>query len=138
AAEPRRETWETAKQQGVTEVFGDVTALAPYQLDLIIDFAGFGTTTAGAIAAVRPGGLVVLVGLGRTEATISTSSLARKAVTLRGAVGGQPSGVEAVLGYIARGALSIATTTIGFDDIPEGLERLEKGGVIGRIVARLD
>lgn len=37
------------------------------QSDLIVDFAGFGTTTAGAISAVRMGGLVVQVGLGVTE-----------------------------------------------------------------------
>jgi len=137
AAEPRREAWASAKGQGVIEVVADVLELAPYDLDLIVDFAGFGSTTAGAIRAVRPGGLVVQVGLGRTEATIPTGELVAKAATLRGSGGGRPSDTAAVLAMMAAGDLTIQATTIGFDDIPAGLERLERGGVVGRIVAEL-
>lgn len=138
AAEPRREAWETALAQGVTDVVEDVSALAALDLDLIVDFAGFGTTTAGAIAAVRKGGRVVQVGLGQTEATISTMALIGKAVTLRGSGGGKPKDTAAVLEFMARGELEIAATAIGFDAIPSGLDRLERGGVVGRIVAEID
>jgi propanol-preferring alcohol dehydrogenase len=138
AAEPRKAAWETARAQGVVEVVEDVLQLAPYDLDLIVDFAGFGDTTAGAISAVRKGGLVVQVGLGLTQATISTAELVGKSVTLRGSGGGRPSDTAAVLGYMAQGQLTIAATTIGFDEIPEGLTRLERGGVVGRIVAELN
>jgi len=137
AAEPRREAWAPAKGQGLVEVVEDVTQLAPLGLDLIVDFAGFGTTTAGAIRAVRPGGLVVQVGLGRTEATISTAELVARSVTLRGSGGGRPSDTAAVLAMMAAGDLTIQATTIGFDEIPEGLSRLARGGVVGRIVAEL-
>ncbi len=51
AAEPRRETWPIAKERGVISIVEDVLELAPLQLDTIVDFAGFGTTTAGAISA---------------------------------------------------------------------------------------
>lgn len=137
AAEPRREAWAPARAQGVLEVVEDVRDLARFELDLIVDFAGFGDTTAGAIAAVGRGGLVVQVGLGRTEATISTNELIRKGVTLRGSGGGRPTDTAAVLGFMAKGELEIQATTIGFDEIPDGLERLERGGVVGRIVAEL-
>jgi propanol-preferring alcohol dehydrogenase len=137
AAEPRKAAWATAKAQGVVEVVEDVAQLAPYGLDLIVDFAGFGDTTAGAISAVRKGGLVVQVGLGRTQATISTAELIGKSVTLRGSGGGRPSDTAAVLAHMARGELTIAASTIGFDEIPEGLQRLERGGVVGRIVAEI-
>jgi alcohol dehydrogenase, propanol-preferring len=137
AAEPRSEAWDTARAQGVIEVVEDVAQLAPYDLDLIVDFAGFGTTTAGAIGAVRPGGLVVQVGLGRAEATISTMTLIGRAVTLRGSGGGQPSDTAAVLRHMAKGELTIAASTITFDEIPAGLDRLARGGVVGRIVAEL-
>src|SRR5262249_19124277 len=40
AAEPRREAWDIALGQGVKEVVEDVMGLAPYELDLIVDFAG--------------------------------------------------------------------------------------------------
>jgi propanol-preferring alcohol dehydrogenase len=79
--------------------------------------------------------LVVQVGLGRTQATISTMALIGKSVTLRGSGGGQPSDTAAVLGFMEKGALTIEATTIGFDEIPQGLERLARGGVVGRIVA---
>ena len=136
-AEPRKDAWAVAKGQGVLDVVEDVLQLEPFGLDLIIDFAGFGDTTAGAIGAVRPGGLVVQVGLGRTSATISTMQLVGKSVTLRGSGGGQPSDTAAVLRFMEKGQLAIEATTIGFDEIPEGLERLARGGVVGRIVAEL-
>jgi propanol-preferring alcohol dehydrogenase len=136
AAEPRREAWDTARAQGVKEVVEDVMGLAPYELDLIVDFAGFGVTTAGAILAVRPGGLVVQVGLGVSDATISTAMLVAKAVTLRGSKGGRPGDTEKVLAHMQNGELKIQAATIGFDEIPAGLERLERGGVIGRLVAQ--
>ncbi|CAN7598118.1 alcohol dehydrogenase catalytic domain-containing protein [Phenylobacterium sp. LjRoot219] len=136
AAEPRREAWDTARAQGVLEVVDDVLGLAPYELDLIVDFAGFGVTTAGAISAVRSGGLVVQVGLGRGEATISTAELVAKSVTLRGSKGGRPGDTEAVLAHMQKGELAIQATTIDFEEIPAGLDRLERGGVIGRLVAQ--
>jgi len=137
AAEPRAEAWPVALAQGVTDVVSDVTELANLGLDLIVDFAGFGTTTAGALAAVRPGGMVVQVGLGQTEALISTMLLIGKSVTLRGSGGGTPQDTAAVLALMAQGDLAIAATSISFEQIPEGLERLSHGGVVGRIVASM-
>ena len=86
---------------------------------------------------MRAGGRVVQVGLGTTTATIPTMELVGKSVTLAGSGGGQPEDTAAVLDFMARGELTIAATTIGFDEIPTGLERLERGGVVGRIVASL-
>jgi len=137
-AEPRKEAWGVAKKQGVVEVVEDVRDLAPFNLDLIVDFAGFGETTAGAISVVRRRGLVVQVGLGRTQALISTMELIGKGVTLRGSGGGQPKDTAAVLGHMERGQLTIEAATIGFEDIPEGLARLQRGGVVGRLVAEIN
>ncbi len=135
AAEPRREAWPAAKNQGVTEVVETAGRLADFELDLIVDFAGFGETTADAVRVVRPGGRVVLVGLGKTETLIPSMPLIAKSVTLRGSAGGQASDTAAVLAYMARGDLTIDASTIGFEAIPEGLERLKRGGVVGRLVA---
>ncbi|OBG36749.1 hypothetical protein A5672_19350 [Mycobacterium alsense] len=138
AADPKRDTWGLAKQRGVLETVADAGDLAAFDPDMIVDFAGFGTTTARAIGAVRPGGRVIQVGLGRNEATISTAELVLKAVTLRGARGGRPVDFLAVIDLIASGALSILTSTTTFEDIPAAIERLESGEVIGRIVAVMD
>ncbi|MCX2929381.1 zinc-binding dehydrogenase [Mycobacterium sp. CVI_P3] len=135
AAEPRSEVWDLAKERGVVEVVSDVHALAPHQLDMIIDFAGVGSTTAGAISAVRMGGRVIQVGLGRNEATIPTAELVFKEVALLGARGGHPGNLEAVLDFMAAGDLTIPTEAIAFDDIPNAIERLKAGAVTGRLVA---
>ncbi len=138
AADPKHDTWGLAKELGVREIFEDASELAGLDLAVIVDFAGFGTTTANAIAAVRPAGRVIQVGLGSSEATIPTSQLVLKAVTLRGARGGRPRDFEAVIDLIAKGDLSIHATTTTFEEIPQAIERLKNGDVLGRIVAVLD
>ena len=67
--------------------------------DVIVDFAGFGTTTAEAIDTIGIGGRVVQVGMGRLEATISTASLILRKVTLIGSQGGTKEDVEGVYRY---------------------------------------
>jgi alcohol dehydrogenase, propanol-preferring len=137
AAEPRKAAWSAALAQGVRSVVDDVLGFASLNLDVIVDFAGFGSTTAGAISVVKRGGLVIQVGLGQTRAMISTMELVGKSVTLRGSAGGGPTDTLAVLGLMEKGELKIEATSISFDEIPAGLERLEQGGVVGRIVADL-
>ncbi|MFJ1311397.1 alcohol dehydrogenase catalytic domain-containing protein [Agrobacterium sp. P15N1-A] len=134
-AEPRREVWDAAIKRGAKEVVEDAKQFGQFDLDLIIDFAGYGVTTAAAIAAVRYGGTVVLVAAPVTEATIPTPDLIRKEVTLRGSQGGHPGATEAVLAHMQRGELEIPAEPIRFNEIPEGLKRLEQGGVNGRLVA---
>ncbi len=135
AAEPKREVWDLAKQRGVIDIVEDVSELTRLRLDIIVDFAGFGTTTAGAIRAVREHGRVIQVGLGLNEATIPTPDLVLKEVTLRGARGGHPGTLEPVLAFMAAGDLTIHTEAITFDDIPDAIERLKTGDVVGRLVA---
>ena len=128
-----------AQELGVREIFEDASELAGLDLAVIVDFAGFGTTTANAIAAVRPAGRVIQGGgLGNSEATIPISQLVLKAVTLRGARGGRPRDFETVIDLIAKGDLSIHATTTTFEEIPQAIERLKNGDVLGRIVAVLD
>jgi propanol-preferring alcohol dehydrogenase len=124
-------------ERGVKQVVNDVRELAPFELDLIVDFAGFGTTTAGAIEAVRHGGRIVQVGVGQQESTINTYLLSMKGLDLVGSVGGTPADTVEVINYIASGGLTIATKTIGFRDIPAGLEDLARGVKGLRLVASL-
>lgn len=133
AAEPKRDLWPMAEALGVREVAEDITAFD--DLDLVVDFAGFGTTTAGAIEAVREFGRVVQVGMGRLESTISTNALILKQVTLLGSRAGTVDDIAAVYEMFASGDLSPTLELIGFDDIPEALDRLRAGGVTGRLVA---
>ncbi len=137
AAEPNHDVWPLARDRGVIEIVEDVGELASHNLDMIVDFAGFGTTTAGALSAVRWGGRVVQVGLGVNEATIPTSELVIKEVRLQGARGGHPGHLEAVIGHMAAGELAIHTEFVTFDEIPAAIQRLADGGVVGRLVAMM-
>lgn len=125
-------------EAGVMSVVSDAKELAAYDLDVIVDFAGFGTTTAAAIEAIKPGGRVVQVGMGAAEMTISTQALVTKQVQLLGSLGGKKADTAAVYDLMASGDLEIVATPIAFDDIAEGLDRLRRGGVHGRLVATYD
>ncbi|TAP39101.1 zinc-binding dehydrogenase [Arthrobacter sp. S39] len=134
-AEVNESVWEAAREIGARRVVRDVSELADLELDLIVDFAGFGSTTAGAIGAVRERGRVVLIGMGRLEATIDTYQLVSKNVTLVGSGGGSKSDMEAVLAWIASGDIEPVISPTDFDGIPDGISRLAKGEVQGRLVA---
>lgn len=134
-AEINEEVWPLAEQIGATGVASSIGEFNDVELDVIVDFAGFGTTTAEAIENVRLGGRVVQVGMGRLEATISTKALILGQVHLIGSNGGTREDVAGVYAHIAAGELDPTITTIGFEDIPTGLERLERGEVSGRLVA---
>ncbi|QTX03370.1 zinc-binding dehydrogenase [Agromyces archimandritae] len=134
-AEVNESVWDNVRAAGVKGVAKSIRDFADVGLDVIVDFAGFGVTTADAIETVRPGGRVVQVGMGRLEATINTRDLITKAVTLAGSVGGTKDDVQGVYDYFATGELNPAITEISFDEIPDGIQRLADGKVVGRLVA---
>ena len=112
--------------------------LEPIGCQLIVDFAGFGTTPGQAIEAIALDGTVVQVGMGRLESTINTRTLILKRVTLRGSQGCDGEDIANVYRLMASGKMDADLTEIKFEEVAEGLERLAKGGVKGRLVAVQD
>lgn len=137
-AEPKRDLWRLAAELGAVGAVSDIRDLARENLDLIVDYAGFGTTTAGAIEVIREGGRIVQVGMGVSEATISTHLVTMKGITLVGSLGGTLDDTRSVYELMADGMLQPVITTITFDKIPDGLRRLSEGTVVGRLVATYD
>ncbi|MFD5753056.1 zinc-binding dehydrogenase [Streptomyces sp. NPDC127033] len=136
-AEVNESAWERVKELGVGGVSADIRDFEDAGLDVVIDFAGFGTTTASAVDAVRHGGRIVQIGLARETATLSMQKITMKEITLVGASNGEKSEAEAVLGLIATGALRSHTVPIPFDRIPEYIGKLTSGELAGRAVALL-
>lgn len=134
-AEVKESVWPLAESLGVRQVASDIREFADEQLDVIVDFAGFGTTTAAAVETVRDFGRVVQVGMGRLESTISTNALILKQVTLMGSRGGTVADIAAVYQLFATGDLAPELTPIRFEEIPDALERLHRGEATGRYVA---
>lgn len=137
-AEINEDIWPLAEEIGAQRVVRSITELEEVGLEAIVDFAGFGDTTSDAIETIGPGGKVVLVGMGRLETTVNTWPLILKAVTLQGSVGGTKEDITAVMDWMARGELDPILTSIRFDEIADGIDRLAKGQVRGRLVAITD
>lgn len=133
-AEIKESNWTLARELGAVDVARHITAFADRSLDVVVDFAGSGTTTAAAIEAVRPFGTVIQVGMGRLQATIPTGTLVFKQVTLLGSRSGTTADIAAVYRLIAEGKLRPRLTEIGFGEVPDGLRRLRAGQVTDRLV----
>jgi alcohol dehydrogenase, propanol-preferring len=134
-AEPKKEVWPLAERLGVQHVAADVAEWENQDFDLIVDYAGFGTTTAGALKAVKFGCTVVLVGLGVREAMIPLGEMISRESTILASRGGTKEDIAELYAYVASGDLVPEVTEIGFDDIPQGLADLAANKVTGRLVA---
>ena len=132
AAEVNEQIHDAGRERGVKEVVSDVLDLAPFELEMIADFAGFGTTTAGAVEVIQDGGRVIQVGLGQAEATINMQLLTLKQLELVGSLGGTPQDTVEVIKFLASGDLKIASEGLAFDEIPSGLDTLKRGEAGGK------
>ena len=125
-----------AKKIGCTKVFDNTKKLEKVKPDLIVDYAGFGTTTRDATAAVKKGGTVVLVGMGVPTFELDTITMITNQVRLLGSVGSIPEDVAGVYDFFMKG-LNPELKSIPFEDIDKGLKQLKKGKIKGRLVAEI-
>jgi len=120
-------------EAGATAVSTSIEDFADEALDAIIDFAGFGTTTASAVETVKPGGRVVQVGLAERYGTLDLIRLTMSEVVLLGSQGGSNEDNAEVLQLMAAGDLRSETECIRFDEVGEAIERLRRGDIVGRL-----
>jgi propanol-preferring alcohol dehydrogenase len=137
-AEVNEDVWPAAEKAGAVKVAKSIKEFKDDELDVIVDFAGFGTTTAEAVETVKFNGRVVQVGMGKLESTINTYALILNKTQLHGSVGGSKEDIAEVMKWIASGDLTPTITKIGFEEIAEGVDRLAKGEVQGRLVAMVE
>ncbi|MBC3189953.1 alcohol dehydrogenase catalytic domain-containing protein [Pseudonocardia sp. C8] len=137
-SEIRQDVWPSALAAGAVAVAPRITDFADRDLDAIVDFAGFGTTTTDAMKAVRRHGRVVQVGLGVTEATLSMLDLTLGRITLVGIMGGEREDSRRVCDLLATRDIHVDVQRVRFDEIPRALDRLRRGDVVGRVVAMMD
>jgi propanol-preferring alcohol dehydrogenase len=125
----------SATAYGAMKVATEIAAFTGDGLQVIVDYAGYGTTTAGAIDAIAHGGTIVQVGLGRQRADISAHNVVLKELTYIGSAAGTHEDCAEVMRLIADGKAASNLTEISFGEIGEGAQRLQRGEVIGRLVA---
>ncbi len=134
------EAQKLALSLGVNGVVSNITELADKELDLIIDFAGFDITLTNSVATVKNGGTVVVVGLGQSGGKVGfmIDDLVSRGVQIKGSFGNTWEDVKGVYDYFATGKLTPQISVIKFNEIGDGLNRLKKGGVKGRLSATVD
>lgn len=141
AVDVSEEARQLAKDIGCEHVYANVLDLKEVAPDVIVDYAGFDTTTNDAVKAVAPGGTVVLVGMARDTVHLDATAfdgLILKEVNLRGSMGGYPSDIAGVYDIAKTGKFHPQLSTISFEEIDKGLEMLKRGEVKGRLVAIQD
>lgn len=134
-AEISAETQKLADEIGLAGVADSIDAFKDKNLDLIVDYAGFGTTTAAALTTLAEFGTLVQVGMGKLESTINTYPLIINQLTVRGSKSGTKEDLAALYELMRSGDLNPPMNLITQADIPDCLDKLRQGGVIGRYIA---
>lgn len=134
-AEVNPQTRELADEIGLAGVADSIDAFKDKNLDLIVDYAGFGTPTAAAIETLAEFGTLVQVGMGRLEANINTYPVIVNQLTIKGSKSGTKEDLEALYGLMKSGQLNPPMNIITQAEIPEAIDKLRAGGVVGRFVA---
>lgn len=127
-------TFAAAGQNGAVECFTHIADLKAVQPDVIIDFAGAGSTTAAAVEAVRAGGRVVVIGLEASKIEINIAHMVLSSVQLHGSLGASKQDLVDVYELIAAGDLKPLIEEVDFEDVPAALDRLRRGEVTGRLI----
>ncbi len=102
--------------------------------DVVLDFVCEEDTLALAARLMQPGGLIMRIGSGEGSLRFGRGGVVPPEVTFTSARGGSLADVAAVLEHARRGELSWEVETIPLEAANEGLERLRRGDVAGRLV----
>ncbi len=134
-ASSRRESAQArARELGAVKTAANIKEFKDDELDVIIDFAGAGVTTAEAIETVKPGGIVVIVGMAKLESAINTGTMILNEIDLRGSVGGTKEDIEDIIKLMQEEKVEIMVQETTFDKVPEGLDRIHAGEINGRLI----
>ncbi|MFK7963366.1 MAG: alcohol dehydrogenase [Burkholderiaceae bacterium] len=104
----------------------------------VVDLVGMDQTAALGQAVLRKGGRYILVGLFGGETTVSLVTLAQRAMTLQGSYVGSLQELREVVDLARSGKLKpIPVASCEPAEITTILDRLKKGDVVGRVVAKM-
>jgi propanol-preferring alcohol dehydrogenase len=102
--------------------------------ELVLDFVGVDATLALAAGAIAPGGHVSVVGVGGGTFPMRYGTVPPETPVVFSNWGSRAELAE-VVELADAGAIALDVETVRLDDVPAAYERLESGGVRGRVVA---
>ena len=104
-------------------------------VDCVLDIVGTRTTMRAGLAALRPGGRMVLVGYTPDDLQAAGKNLAQRELQILGTRAGTRRDLEAAASLLADGSLhSIVTRTFPMENVNSALALLRSGQANGRIV----
>lgn len=129
---------ELADEIGLAGVAESIEDFADKGLEVVVDYAGFGTTTESGVNALSKFGVFVQVGMGKLEARLDTYQVITKQLTIKGSNSGTKEDLENLYELMRSGQLNPPVNLITPAEIPEAIDRLREGGVVGRLIAVYD
>jgi threonine dehydrogenase-like Zn-dependent dehydrogenase len=125
AVEPVASRRELAERLGAAETFRDVAEVPAGRADFAIDAVGLEATWRGAIACVRSGGSVAIVGLGQADGAMPVGDLVRRGVSVHGHYAYSREDFRAALELLAAHRIDLSWITVmPLDEGAEGFRRL--------------
>jgi threonine dehydrogenase-like Zn-dependent dehydrogenase len=138
AVEPLAERRGLAERLGAAAVYESAGEVPAATADVAIDAVGVEDTWRGAIAAVRSGGRVAVIGLGQAEGTMPVGDLVRRGIAVRGHYAYVPEDFRAALDLLASDPPPLDwLTELALADGAEGFRRLvEEPGSVTKVLLR--
>lgn len=126
---------EAAKKLGAQRVINaqDIGTLDPMSFDVIIDFVGSDKTFQSAQTLIRPGGKIVLVGLGSSHVSLATAPMITFQVEVLGSFWGTHQELEEIFDLISKGKIKPEVQTAPLKEVNHWLKELEAGHIKARI-----
>ena len=123
--EPVDERRALAERLGAAAVLADTSDVEPAAADVAVDAVGIEPTWRAAIAGVRTGGKVALVGLGQAEGSMPVGDLVRRGVAVRGHYAYTRQDFEDALALLASAPPPVDwLTVLALEEGAQGFRRL--------------
>jgi len=103
-------------------------------IDIVLDFVGHEETLTTAQLAIRPAGLIVMVGLISPTATLIPVLMVSNMINIKGSFAGTIEGLRECLELLERGVIKPEIITGSIEDVPQVLKELDEGKYQGRKV----
>lgn len=124
-----------ALEAGAHEFYSNTEDLSGVEtFDVCFDFVGYQATAAQCAEYVARYGHIVIVGMGNSKLMLPNYDLSRRDVTIHYNFGGTSAEQLEIFDWISKGLLNPVVKEVPMEELPEWMEKLERGEVVGRVV----
>lgn len=139
ASDLRESSLEMARQMGAHEIIHSKDLqeqMKGRKIDVVGDFVGQETTFKQAQTLVRPGGTVLVVGLGSPQVPLMPMIVAAYEIRVQGSFWGTSVELKEVLDWVAQGRIRPQVEAGKLEEIEHWFDELKNGRVQSRIVLK--